>query len=121
MNINITLVIQVCNFIIAYVIFDRVLLRRAVAVLDAQNGEKILITERIEQVTERIQEQEDENAQRWQACKEGFAIPDVQKLVRPVYITFPPFIPYKNPEPIIQYALTKEFKALVVERMSHGR
>ena len=120
MNINVTLLIQAGNFLLAYFILDRFLLRSAIAVVDHEQEQERSITTRIEHVNERIEQQEQEKEQRWHACRSKFTIPDINKLAGPTEFTYPEQIPYKDPEPIIKHALVKELQSVVAKRIAHA-
>lgn len=80
--LNVTLIIQLFNFFLAYVLIDRVLLRKAVSIIQTTRQDQDLLMEEIEQERERLTKKELLKEKKWCDFKKIFAqkIPKKQEV-----------------------------------------
>ncbi len=124
MNINITLLIQIFNFIIAYVIVRTLLLKPAVAVILQEEEYRAHLDASIESNLKANKAKEETMAHRWTTAKEIFAsrAPDVVQAEQALRVPTEAKMP-KIPE--IDKRVLKPMAADVadelVERIRHVR
>ena len=73
MNINFTLVVQLINFFIAYILIERLLLRPAVAIIREEDEERFKLQNLVAFNKERLEQKEFDKQQEWRSLQEIFA------------------------------------------------
>lgn len=72
MNINATIIVQACNFLIAYLIIKRILLKPALHEIHEQEAEVKLLRSAAHREKERFEETQAERLCNWDACRAYF-------------------------------------------------
>lgn len=85
MMINATLLVQLLNFLIAYTLIDRFLLRRCVAMVEDERHSEEALRNSIALEKTQLLRQEDLKKSMWQQCQSFFAknIPSIIQAKRP--------------------------------------
>ena len=124
MEINITILVQIVNFTIAYVIIRTLLLKPAVAVILQEEKQRAEIDTSIENIEKANKAKEETKAYQWAASRQEFGehapeISESERVLRTQATVELPAIPEidkKSIEPMTD-SLTTE----LVERISHVR
>ncbi len=90
MTINATLIIQMVHFIIAYFIIDRLLLRKAVGIIDHERSTQEVLMKEIESERETVAHKEQEKESLWHQFRKRFLLDS------PSIIEFPVFQDYEK-------------------------
>lgn len=124
MDINITLIIQIVNFIIAYVIIRTLLLRPAVTVIMQEEEHLALINKSIDSNNQENKAKEENMARRWTECRQEVDehAPEIAQAELSLLLIGGPEMPkiseldHRSIEP-----MADNVAAELVERMSHVR
>lgn len=65
MELNMTMLVQMVNFLFAYIIFDRIFLRVAVAHIRAEERKVVLLERQTKEQQARVTERTNQNEQNW--------------------------------------------------------
>lgn len=83
MMLNATLLVQACNFFIAYLIIDRLLLRPTIRVIANEEQERSLLLKEINHEQEIVIQYQERKLHEWQTFQSSFAshIPHLAEIV----------------------------------------
>jgi hypothetical protein len=73
MVLNATMLVQFINFFIAYLLIDRILLRKAVSIIDQNRREKAELMEKIQHERELVNDRQALKVEKWSAMRKVFA------------------------------------------------
>lgn len=74
MNINLTLIIQVCNFLVVYCLLRFFLFKPTIQVIEEERAQKSAILDSIDQQKKSLEVQKKERRRHWYTCQEYFLL-----------------------------------------------
>jgi hypothetical protein len=74
MNINLTLIIQIFNFLMVYYLLRFFLFKPTIKVIEEENNQKTAMLESIDQQKKSLEVQKKERQQHWYICQEYFLL-----------------------------------------------
>lgn len=118
--INLTLIVQMIHFGVAYLILDRVLVRFVMRLVQREEQDVAQVRQQVTATTAELAEQQQEQAHAWRVMQQTLLQqrPRVQAIP---HIVLPPSVaePYElAPHDVAQ--LAGQFKDVIVDRVTHG-
>lgn len=122
MDINITLVVQLISFIIAYAVLRIFLFKPVIAIINTETIERESLISLVEARTIIVQQKEMEKKERWIANQQEFSliIPEVS---RPELFVFKDIEPHFTLEPLNKELISRsvnQMTAEIIKKVEHG-
>lgn len=121
MDINFTLVVQACNFFVAYSLLRRFFFRPTIVIIEQEEMEKKVIREMISQQKNDLELQKEARRRQWHECRLYFVEqrPEGVAEQQGVFKNISPHVPqYKAEEGIIRQHIA-EVKKTLEEKIQH--
>ncbi len=120
MTLNGTIIIQIFNFIIAYLIIDRLLLRKSVALIQQERWQQDSLMKDIQIERTRVSENKAEKKMEWEQFCQQFKQESPKIISQPSFTKFEQKVaPSKKPSSTDVKHFATELEKLLIEKVTH--